>query len=472
MFKNKKPWFEVDREGLRELQEGKPKDYILRELVQNAWDENITICEVFLSWKDGMASITVTDDSPEGFRDLSHAYTLFAPTYKRSEPEKRGRFNLGEKQILSICDEAFITTTKGSIIFTAEGRKESKSCRKVGSLIQVFVKMTEEEYKDIYSIIKTYLPPANIKFTVNHKDYSHHTPDFCFEAILPTEFEEDGIFHKTKRKTVIDLHKSDKPLLYEMGIPVTPIDSKYSIDIQQKVPLSTDRDTVPSSYLKALYAEVLNHTFEYLQEDKSSEVWVREATASKKISDVAVRKVIEKRYGDKVVVANPRDRNSIDEAISQGYKVIHGRELSKDEWQNVKKAKTVKSSSDLFPTNTTGATPVEPTPDMFKYAKLAKKVARRSFGIEIEVKFAEWIGVAAQYGNRTLTLNLKVVPKEFFESFSIALLDLTIHELSHEAGNHTQYTYHQACTRLGAELTMIALKEPEFFGLEMSRLEA
>ena len=114
---------------------------------------------------------------------------------------------------------------------------------------------------------------------------------------------------------------------------------------------------------------------------------------------------------------------------------------------------------------------VEPTPDMLKYADLAKKVARRSFGIDIEVKFAEWPGVAAQYINRTLILNLKVVPKEFFESLSIALLDLTIHELAHEAGDHTQHAYHQACTHLGANLTIIALKESEFFGLEMSRLD-
>ena len=121
---------------------------------------------------------------------------------------------------------------------------------------------------------------------------------------------------------------------------------------------------------------------------------------------------------------------------------------------------------------TSEAAPVEPTPDMLKYADLAKKIAQRIFGIEIEVKFAEWPGtVHAQYGNRTLTLNLKLIPKEFFESLSLPLLDLTIHELAHEAGDHTQHTYHAACTQLGANLTMIALKEPDFFGLELSRIE-
>lgn len=465
MSKIKKSWFEVDRDGLRELQENKPKSYILRELIQNAWDENITTCEVFMSWADGLASISVIDDSPEGFRDLRHAYTLFAPTYKRAEPEKRGRFNLGEKQILSICEEAYISTTKGTVTFTKNGREESKACREAGSFIQISVKMSRKDFNEIHEVIKTYLPPAHIKFTLNYEPYHHHTPDKTFEAILPTEFEENGIFHKTKRKTIIDLHISENPYLYEMGIPVTPIESKYSIDVQQKIPLSTDRDTVPISYLKTLYAEVLNQTFKDLQPDESSEVWVRQAASSSIISEEAVKTVITKRYGEKVVVGNPRDRNSIDEAISQGFKVIHGRELSKDEWQNVKKAKAVNSSSDLFPTKMVGGTYVEPTPNMLKYAEFAKKLAKRVFGITIEVKFTESEGVVAQYGDRTLTLNVKATGKAFFESLTVPLLDLTIHELAHEHGSHTEHTYHQACTKLGAELTMIALKDPGFFNL-------
>ena len=118
------------------------------------------------------------------------------------------------------------------------------------------------------------------------------------------------------------------------------------------------------------------------------------------------------------------------------------------------------------------ATPVEPTHNMFKYADFAKKIARKVFGIDIEVKFAEWPDTeSAKYSNRTLMLNLKVVPKEFFESLSLPLLDLTIHELAHESDN-TDYTYLQACTQLGAALTMIALTEPGFFGVEISRLEA
>lgn len=121
-MKNKN-WFEVSREGLRQLQAGKPKDFVVRELIQNAWDENITSCCLRISrCGKNLVEITVEDDSPEGFRDITHAFTLFAPTYKRKDPEKRGRFNIGEKQVLAICESAVISTTKGTVIFDSQGR--------------------------------------------------------------------------------------------------------------------------------------------------------------------------------------------------------------------------------------------------------------------------------------------------------------------------------------------------------------
>jgi hypothetical protein len=83
-----KNWFEVSRQGLKELQAGKPKHYVARELIQNAWDENITVCKMASSYSNGIAHLIVVDDSPEGFRNIADAYTLFAPTVKRFKAEK------------------------------------------------------------------------------------------------------------------------------------------------------------------------------------------------------------------------------------------------------------------------------------------------------------------------------------------------------------------------------------------------
>src|SRR5512136_1181513 len=104
-------WFEVDRKGLRALWAGKPLTFVVRELVQNAWDEpDVTRVDVTLALDTSrrQATITVEDDAPEGFADLRHAFTLYADTRKRIDPTKRGRFNLGEKQVLAICSNASI----------------------------------------------------------------------------------------------------------------------------------------------------------------------------------------------------------------------------------------------------------------------------------------------------------------------------------------------------------------------------
>ncbi len=73
---------------------------------------------------NGYVIIEVLDDSKKGFRDIKDSYTLYKDTYKRKDPEKRGRFNLGEKQVFSICDKAQVQTTTGTVIFDENGRTE------------------------------------------------------------------------------------------------------------------------------------------------------------------------------------------------------------------------------------------------------------------------------------------------------------------------------------------------------------
>jgi hypothetical protein len=104
-------WFDVDKAGLAKLLARRGKEFIIHELVQNAWDEDTTRVDTSLARIPGsrMARLTVEDDNPNGFADLSHAFTLFAESEKKADTGKRGRFNLGEKLVLALCDEAEIS---------------------------------------------------------------------------------------------------------------------------------------------------------------------------------------------------------------------------------------------------------------------------------------------------------------------------------------------------------------------------
>ncbi len=461
-----KNWFEVSKEGLRELQEGKSKSFVLKELVQNAWDENTKKCVVKADYENEVAKISVEDDNPEGFRDLTDSYTLFQHTEKRKNPEKRGRFNIGEKQILSICEEATVETTKGTVVFDVEGRRNERKNREKGSKITVKIKMKREEYQEMLDSVKTYLIPKGIYLEVNGEKIKYIQPYKTFEASLLTEIEENRIMKRVFRKTNVNVVKSEAPILYEMGLPIQKIECEFSIDVQQKIPLSIDRDVVLPSFLTELYAEVLNHIGEDITEINSSQVWVREATTSKRIDEEILKEVINKRFGDKVCVADPFDRRSIDEAIASGYRVVRGSEMSKEEWENVKGANLICSSSKLFgATFVEGEEVKELSENQMRVRKYAQKIAERLLKFGLKVVFVKSRGdECASFGNDTLTFNISRLPKNFFNNpISAETTDLILHELGHKEGWHVEKSYHQAITKMAGELIMLALKEPAFF---------
>jgi hypothetical protein len=165
-------WFDMDKAGLGKQAKEQAKGRLIGELVQNSIDEvGVTQIAVTLALVPGrpLADLTVEDDSPEGFRDLSHAYTLFAPSYKRGNPEQRGQFNLGEKMVLAVCESASISTTKGTVLFDPdEGRLEKpRQKRERGSVFQGRIKMTREEYPQVCDYLRSLLLPKDIIVTFN-----------------------------------------------------------------------------------------------------------------------------------------------------------------------------------------------------------------------------------------------------------------------------------------------------------------
>ncbi len=159
--KNTKNWFEVDREGLARILERKGKEFTLFELIQNAWDEpgvsKVSVSLEYGGWNKAL--LVVEDDAPEGFRDLTHAFTLFADSANKVNPEQRGRFNLGEKLVLAICDEVAILTTKGGLRFDSQGRHRLRSTQPTGSRVECLVRMTGEECKSMESQVQKLISP-------------------------------------------------------------------------------------------------------------------------------------------------------------------------------------------------------------------------------------------------------------------------------------------------------------------------
>jgi hypothetical protein len=117
-------WFDVSKLGLQKIQGRRGREFLMYELIQNSWDAAATVVSVELSKAPGArtATLIVEDNSPNGFRDLSHASTLFAESDKKGCATLRGRFNFGEKLVLACCDTAEIISTTGGVRFDEKVR--------------------------------------------------------------------------------------------------------------------------------------------------------------------------------------------------------------------------------------------------------------------------------------------------------------------------------------------------------------
>ena len=149
-------WYKVDKKGLSQILKGRSKDFIVKEMAQNAWDQNVSKVEITLKPIKGKRCyrLVVTDDDPEGFKDITDSYTLFASSYKKNDPTKRGRFNLGEKLVLACCDDAEVVTTSGTIVFCKNGqRKSGRKKTEAGSTFSATLRLTKHEYRDICNAV-------------------------------------------------------------------------------------------------------------------------------------------------------------------------------------------------------------------------------------------------------------------------------------------------------------------------------
>lgn len=471
-------WFQVDKEGLAAVLGGRPKGTIVTELVQNAWDEDSKVVTVELTIPEGTrgkARLVVTDDNPDGFKDLTHAYTLFAASAKKDDATKRGRFNLGEKLVLAICDEATVVSTTGAVEFTAKGgRRDIDVRRDFGSAISATIRLTKAEVTDALASLRALIQPAGVETIINGEPLPHRTPSHTFHATLKTEISDDeGILRERERKTEVRLYEpleGETPSIYEIGIPVVEYDGHYHVDIQQKVPLSLDRNNVKPAYKKAIHRLVLDHTFDTLDSDTASSAWVAEALPT--ASDEAVRKVFSERFGDKAVAFDPSNPEANKRAVEQGFSVVHGRSLPKDVWTRVKDLNLAPAAGKAIQTRPEwgdgegeserdAAVPEDKITDGCRAVEdYAKRLSLALIGYEVTVRFVSVRPgehnhqYAAWFGGRTLTFNVGRLGWAWFNSPSqCAVDDLLIHEFAHDrAKDHYTDEFHSECTRLGAKL--------------------
>lgn len=280
--------FVADPEGWRSQNLDRPAAHLVRELVQNALDEDgVTYLDVRVTYHGPRQGTTVKviDNAPNGVADAKLLFTIFLSN-KEDSPVKRGRMGRGLKEIVSVANMTTIRS-KGidALRFVRHqgGRWERKTLPKlgrtdVGTEVEAFCRAWgKKDAANIVEFLRRVRAPGAVDFVITFTDETATTQALP-EHITPFEATERYTFHlptviyevehndrkardryRTTEVQCFTPPPGESAYIYEMGIPVEECKSSpVSIDVQQRVILRERRDTVTDSYRRELLAKVLD----------------------------------------------------------------------------------------------------------------------------------------------------------------------------------------------------------------------
>ena len=442
--------FAVSESGMRELNISREPWDLVKELIQNAWDEvpYATECRVIVDPQpDGSTTwVTVEDDGP-GFSDIADAYTLMGHTGKRLEPTQRGRFNIGEKDVISVAIEAVIETAHQTVTFPRAGsRTVADNSRRKGTVVSVLMPWNSDLSKELVDRLQRFRCTNKCRLFVNDREVPPRPAAEVCDVSIPT-MKQDGPnqpMYAQQRRTEIHLLEppagSGDRWLYEMGIPVQPIECPWDVDVMQKIPMSQQRNAVSEAYLNRIYAEVLNAGHHRMEQDEFGAQWVKRAVEHPQIKSPAVKATLKGRYRSDRVVFATLDGDANARALEDGYGVANPGGLSKKEIEAFRKHAGVKDSDEVFPTSPPPLNDYEADPDsnQVKFADWVVRMASHC-NLKATVRYFDEPGndrladCSATTMSPTLRFNAARLGPEFFEPpyGSIEHWNLVFHELGH-----------------------------------------
>ena len=468
---NREERFEVSTDGLRELQAGRKPWTIVKELVQNTWDEapEATVCQVHIRPAEGgqRTQIIVTDDGP-GFADPRQAYTLMAPTEKRADPSKRGRFNLGGKEVVSVADEAIIETKGVTIRFPAIGGREVEANQtQDGTIITLVMPWDPKEIPVLEAMLKRFRP-TDCRLIVNGTEVSRREPLEVRTVKLKTVLQAgpgEPMRERDRQTEIHFLKTSGLPgkeggWLYEMGIPVQRNGLPYDVDVMQKIPMPPNRDTISNGYLQDIAAETLNAMCRVIPEQEMTKPWVSTALKDKRVNNREVITVVkEKKYGPKSVLASS-DMEANRRAMEAGYTLVYPSLTPREELEKLLEKGGLDTAEKMFGDRRAPAIEITPDYEQAKFGQWVQTLASY-IGLEATVRFvkspeANVIAQCTANSRRPqVTFNVSLLPKGWFSKRNDEQLGLVIHELAHAVANtpmgHGE-KWGQACADVGAKI--------------------
>lgn len=436
--------FEIDSEGWKAQQKGRDPWELIREVIQNALDEE---AHIYVRINSRQRKVTV-EDRGSGFENLSDAYTIFGGD-KGADPKKRGRWGRGLKETVGGAERVVVMTPDGTVEFQVRENERIEHDRTYDKGTKVVVENSEwskEQMDEIKEYVFKLWAPEGQDITVDLKGgrkvkRDRWEPDFVTSEYLTTVIVEDGVMKHDKRRTEVHVRRADggegDGRVYEMGIPVTMNEPfPYWVDVQQKIPMAEQRNEPDRSWLKSFRPRLLNTVAGDMTADELKADWVGEALSSHRIdpstNQTYVNKVLNPD-GKKAVVSSTDQADDI--CRNYGYTVLDTSRMSSG---------PARAASRVLPDSAVKAQElheknerkVEPTEEQRQFKRYAASVARflghDNVAIEtweIDPSFeGEMVKADANTTEERIRLNVKA---NRWEEVNESTFGTLVHELAH-----------------------------------------
>lgn len=380
----KRRWFEISDEGWRRQASHRPVGRVLLEAVQNAFDAEASKVSVTLA----ADRIVIEDDAAEGFADGRLVYTVFLTD--KTGRTKRGRFGRGLKELIGAMDAARVDTVGVSVRFDEEGRHEESNERTRGSRITLERAFSEAELDEARGLLQLCVPPTGTELSIDGA--SVERPQ-CILALGSCELEtvgvEGGIERAMRGVTEVSVylpHEGDVPHLLELGVPVQAWELPWHVDVGQRVPLASGRESVPDRFalrLKGLLLESMIHR--YLDTRDLRADWVHEVIAKVPVAASVLDAYVSRAFPKGAVLGGTRRAD--DRARQLGAHVVPSESLSHGTYLAL--SRVVETADDFVRrrSHELEGEEVAPDEDQQRFAQAVRWLARRVAGRVVRVRF-------------------------------------------------------------------------------------
>jgi hypothetical protein len=178
------------------------------------------------------------------------------------------------------------------------------------------------------------------------------------------------------------------------------------------------------------------------------------------------------------VAYDPSDPEANKLAVSEGYTVVYGNQMSRAEWDAVRRANAILPAGQVTPSPKPYGPDGKPlnivprekwTAGMEAVVAYVQRIAPKLIGAPVSVGITNdqpWPFLAT-YGKGHLILNVGRLGYKWFSERLVNMVEinsLIIHELGHHySEDHLSSEYHDALCLLGSKLAQLALDDPSLF---------